>query len=101
MVYELPFSHGNSMSQLWSWALRLPADAFPKLCAGKASAFASLEQEVLQKNLSVVGDVHVTGMADFQNEAQAYDIRDDQAMSRLQTATNKKGAYRYRAVLLR
>lgn len=105
MAYELPFSHGNSMSQLWSWALRLPADAVPKLCAGKASAFASFEQEVLQKNLSVVGDVHVTGMADFQKEAQAeaqaYDIRDDQAMSRLQTATNKKGAYRYRAVLLR
>jgi len=45
--------------------------------------------------------VHVTGMADFQKEAQAYDIRDDQAMSRLQTATNKEGAYRYRAVLLR
>jgi hypothetical protein len=78
----------------------LRADAVPKLCAGAASAFASLEQEVLQKNLSVVVDVH-TGMADFQKEAQAYDIRDDQAMSRLQTATNKKGAYRYRAVLLR
>ena len=101
MVYALPFSHGNSMSQLWSWALRLPADGVPKLCAGEASAFASLEQEVLQKNLSVVGDVHVPGMADFQKEAQAYDIRDDQATSRLQTATNKKGAYRYWAVLLR
>jgi hypothetical protein len=89
------------MSQLWSSALGLPADAVPKLCAGKPSTFASLEQEVLQKNCSVVGDVLLTGMADFQTEAQAYDIRDDQAMSRLQTATNKKGAYRYRAVLLR
>jgi hypothetical protein len=79
----------------------LPADAVPKLCAGAASAFASLAQEVLQKNLSVVGDVHVTGMAEFQKEAEAYDIRDDQAMSCLQTATNKKGAYRYRAVHLR
>ena len=79
----------------------MPADAVPKLCSGAASAFASPEPEVLQKNLSVVGDVHVTGMADFQKEAQAYDIRDDQAMSRLQTATNKEGAYRYRAVLLR
>jgi hypothetical protein len=101
MVYELPFSHGNSMSQLWSSALRLPADPVLKLCAGKGSAFASLEPEVLQKNLSVVGNVHVAGMTDFKKEAQAYDIRDDQAMSRLQTATNKKGAYRYRAVLLR
>jgi hypothetical protein len=79
----------------------LPANAVPKLCAGAALAFASLEQKVLRKNLSVVGDVHLTGMADFQKKARAYDIRDDQAMSRLQTATNKKGAYRYRAVLLR
>ena len=45
--------------------LILPADAVPKLCAGAASAFGSLEQEVLQKNLSVVGDVHATAMSEF------------------------------------
>lgn len=40
-------------------------------------------------------------MADFQEEAQAYDIRNDKAMSRLQAATNEKGAYRDRAVFMR
>jgi len=32
---------------------------------------------------------------------EGYDIRDDQAMSGLQTATNKKGSHRYRTVPLR
>ena len=79
----------------------IAADAVPKLCAGAASAFASLEREVPAKEL-VCGRRRASyGKGDFQKEAQAYDVRHDQAMSRLQTATNKKGAYRYRAVLLR
>jgi hypothetical protein len=41
------------------------------------------------------------GEPGFQKEVEGYDIRDDQAMSGLQTATNKKGTHRYRAVPLR
>ena len=37
----------------------------------------------------------------FPKEAQGRDIRDDQALSGLQTATHKKVAHRYRAVPLR
>jgi hypothetical protein len=39
--------------------------------------------------------------ARFQKEVEGYDIRDDQAMSGLQTAANKKGSHRYRTVHLR
>ena len=37
----------------------------------------------------------------FRKEAQRYDIRDDEALSGLQTTTDKEGAYRYCAMRVR
>jgi hypothetical protein len=34
-------------------------------------------------------------------ETQVYDLRNDEALPNLQTATNEKGAYRYRTMRLR